>query len=72
MYEENPENFHARLVTGDETWIHHWDQETKQESMQWKHPGSPPPKEVQNPTFSWQSYGHCVLGFEGCADGTRL
>ena len=21
-------------------------------------------KEVQNPTFSWQSHGHCVLGYE--------
>ena len=45
--EENQENFHARLVTGDETWIHHWDPETKQESMQWKHPGSPPPKKFK-------------------------
>ena len=44
MYEEHPESFHARLVTGDETWIHHWDPDTKQESMQWKHPCSPPPK----------------------------
>ena len=32
------------LVTGDETWLHHWDPDTKKESMQWKHPGSPPPK----------------------------
>ena len=31
VYEENPENFHARFVTGDETWIHHWDPETKQD-----------------------------------------
>ena len=28
-----------------------------------------PTKEVQNPTFSWQSHGHCALGFQGCADG---
>ena len=32
------------LVTGDETWLHHWDPDTKKESMQWKRSGSPPPK----------------------------
>ena len=41
----NPEDFHTRLVTGDETWLHHWDPDTKKESMHWKHPGSPPPKD---------------------------
>ena len=30
-----------RIVTGDETWIHHYDPETKQQSMQWKHASSP-------------------------------
>uniref|UniRef100_H2ZVK2 Mos1 transposase HTH domain-containing protein n=1 Tax=Latimeria chalumnae TaxID=7897 RepID=H2ZVK2_LATCH len=39
-------NFLACVVTGDETWIHHWDPETKQESMQWKHQASPPPKKL--------------------------
>ncbi len=24
-------------MTGDETWVHHWDPETKLESMAWKH-----------------------------------
>ena len=31
----------------DETWAHHHDPETKQESMQWKHKGSPTPKEFR-------------------------
>jgi len=26
----------------DETWAHHFDLETKQQSMLWKHPTSPP------------------------------
>jgi hypothetical protein len=34
-------------VTGDETWVHHYDPETKQESMQWTHQGSPPPKKFK-------------------------
>ena len=46
-YSANPEDFHTRLVTGDETWLHHWDLDTKKESMQWKRPGSPPPKKFR-------------------------
>ena len=42
VYNANPEDFHTHLVKGDETWLHHWDPDTKKESMQWKHPGSPP------------------------------
>ena len=47
VYNANPEDFHTRLVTGDEAWLHHWDPDTKKESMQWKHPGSPPPKKFR-------------------------
>ena len=39
VYNANPEDFHTRLVT-DETGT----QILKKESMQWKHPGSNPPK----------------------------
>jgi len=31
----------ARLVTMDETWLYHYDSETKQQSMEWQHSGSP-------------------------------
>ena len=34
VYNANPEDFHTRLVTGDETWLHHWDPDTKKESIQ--------------------------------------
>lgn len=46
-FEKEGDLFLSRIVTGDETWIHHWDPETKQESMQWKHKGSPPPKKFR-------------------------
>jgi len=42
----------ARLLTMDETWLYHYDSETKQQSMEWRHSGSPrPPKksECKNP-----------------------
>ena len=58
VYNANPEDFHTRLVTRDEIWLHHWDPDTKKESMQWKRPGSPPPN--HQPTGN----GHGVLGLQ--------
>jgi histone-lysine N-methyltransferase SETMAR len=34
----------SRIVTGDETWCHHFKPESKRQSEQWKHVNSPPPK----------------------------
>jgi len=31
-------------VTIEETWLYHYDPETKQQSMEWRHSGSPRPK----------------------------
>ena len=72
IYNDNPESFHLRLVTGDETWIHHWDPETKKESMQWKHPGSPPPKKFKTQpsagkvmaTVFWDSKGVLLINYK--------
>jgi hypothetical protein len=36
-------NFLETMVTVDETWVHHYDPESKIASMQWKTPGSPTP-----------------------------
>jgi len=40
----DPKDFLSRLVTMDETWLYHYDPETKQQSMEWRHSGSPHPK----------------------------
>lgn len=37
----DPEDFLARIVTGDETWISTFDPETKRQSIQWVEPGAP-------------------------------
>jgi len=37
----------ARLVTMDETWLYHYDPETKQQSMERRHCGSPRPKKFR-------------------------
>jgi histone-lysine N-methyltransferase SETMAR len=39
--------FKLRFVTGDETWIHHYDPESKAQSMQWKHVTLPAPKKFK-------------------------
>jgi len=61
FFRRDPNDFLSRLVTMDETWIHHNDSETNQQSMEWWHSGSPNPKKfrVKNPleTFSPQFFG---------------
>ena len=72
VYNANSEDFHTRFVTGNETWLHHWDPDTKKESMQWKHPGSPPPKKFRaQPSASkvmatvfWDSKGIILIDYK--------
>ena len=37
----------AQLVTVDETWLYHYDPETKQQSIEWRHSGSLHPKKFR-------------------------
>ena len=39
--------FLSRLLIMDEIWLYHYDPETKQQSMEWRHSGSPRPKKFQ-------------------------
>jgi len=43
-------NFLSRVITGDESWLYNYDQETKQQSSQWKTPSSPWPKKCTKVT----------------------
>ena len=43
-YEDDPGDFIEQVVTQDETWVHHFDPESKVLRKQWKHPGAPPHK----------------------------
>ena len=38
-YDDDPGVFIDRVVTQDETCVHHFPPESKMQSMQWKHPG---------------------------------
>ena len=54
LFEEDPANFLRRFVTMDETWVHHFIPEAKEQSKQWKHPGSPPPKKAKTVPSAWK------------------
>ena len=52
----DPNDFLSGSVTTDETWLYHYDPETKQQSMEWRNSGSPCPKK-----FRVQKSGRKVL-----------
>ena len=58
----NADDVLSRTVTGDETWIHHWDLNIEQESMQWKLVHSPPRSFTLNrwQEKSWQQFSGTV------------
>jgi len=43
-FEREGQDFLDRIITCDETWVHHFTPKSKQASKQWKHADSPPPK----------------------------
>ena len=47
IFEADPDDFTERFMTMDECWVHHFEPETKKQSMQWKHASSPPPKKAK-------------------------
>ena len=46
-FEADSDRFIERFLTQDESWFHHFKQETKKQSMQWKHPISPASKKAR-------------------------
>jgi len=52
FFRRDPNDFLSRLVTMDETWLYRYDPETKQQSMEWQHSGSPRTKKF-SPRFFW-------------------
>jgi len=47
FFRRDPNDFLPRLVTMDETWLYHYDPETKKQSIQWWHRGSPRPQKFR-------------------------
>ena len=46
-FEADPDRFVERFLTQDECWVHHFEPETKRQSMQWKHSTSPASKKAK-------------------------
>jgi hypothetical protein len=46
-YAEEGEDILNRIVTGDESWVHHYQPKLNCASMQWKHPSSPSTKKLE-------------------------
>ena len=61
LYEDCPEEFMRRVVTQDETWVHHFDPEAKKQSMQWKHSGSHPLKKFKRVSSTGKVMASIVL-----------
>ena len=65
------DDFLLRLVTVDETWVHHYEPENKAQSRQWVGPGSPRPKKFKTQpragkvmaTVFWDTKGVIMLDF---------
>ena len=55
-FRRDPNDFLSPWVTMDEAWLYHYDLETKQQSMEWRHSGSTRPKK-----FRVQKFGGKVL-----------
>jgi len=47
MHQLEGDDIWDRIVTGDETWVHHATPETKRQSMVWQKKGNPPPKKAK-------------------------
>jgi len=43
QYRRQKDDFLASIVTGDETWVHHYEPESKRASMEFRRKGSSPP-----------------------------
>ena len=41
LVEDPAVNFYSRIITGDESWVYHYDPESAVEARVWKRPGSP-------------------------------
>ena len=68
LFRRDPNDFLSQLVTMDETWLYHYDPETKQQSMEWRHSGSPRPQKFR----VQKSAGKVLASIFWDQDGIRL
>jgi len=71
QYEGEGDSFLDCIITDDETWCHHYEPESKQQSMEWRHVNSPSKKKFKTLpsagkvmcTVFWDRKGVILLDF---------
>src|SRR5436190_23921294 len=71
QFRHNKSEFWRRLITVDETWIHHYTPEIKIQSKQWTAKGEPAPKKAKTvfsagkvmATVFWDSHGVILIDY---------
>jgi hypothetical protein len=61
-YTDEGEDMLNMILTGDESWLRHYQSEPKRASVQWKLPSSPTAKSLSY-AVSLEGDGYHVLGF---------
>ena len=61
-FEAEGDGFLGRIVTGDETWVHYHQSETKKVSKELRHTSSPKPKKIPHTTICGKGYAESLLG----------
>jgi hypothetical protein len=77
-YHAEGEKFFARIVTGDGTWVHYYEAESKRQSMEWRHTFSPAKKNCKSApsagklmlTLFWDTNGPIVEQYQ--EEGERV
>ena len=59
FFQCDPNDFLSRLVTKEETWLYHYDLETKQQSVEWWHSGSSRPQKFQVQKSTEKFWPYC-------------
>ena len=66
QFRRSKSEFWRRLITVDETWIHHYTPETKIQSKEWTAKGERAPKRAKTVCFfDWESDGDCFWDNRG-------
>lgn len=71
IFRANPDEFLRRFITTDETWVHHYTPETKEQSKQWMEKGESAPKKAKvvksagkvMATAFWDSHGIIFIDY---------
>ena len=65
-YQDEGDDFLLSIVTGDESWFHHFDLETKRQGMEWHHLDSPAKKKPKTMPSAKKITGTIFWDAEGC------